>query len=233
MSALVAAPEKSAFPALRLKVCGMKYADNIAEVAALEPDFMGFIFYPQSARYVGELLDARLLQSLPAGLRKVGVFVDETVATIRRQVARYGLDLVQLHGHETPAQCAELQAAGTPVIKSFAVDEAFSLDQLRPYAPHCAYFLFDTKGAQPGGNGTAFNWELLRHYNLPVPYLLAGGLGLENAPELLRLDLPGLYGLDLNSRFETAPALKDTKRLRELLRLLGRAKSDSSEKTAR
>ncbi|RYU82463.1 phosphoribosylanthranilate isomerase [Hymenobacter persicinus] len=217
------AAAETAVPALHLKVCGMKYADNIAAVAALEPDFMGFIFFPGSQRYVGDSLDRRLLESLPATLRKVGVFVDESPAVIHRQAVRYGLELAQLHGHETPAQCAAVQALGVGVIKAFGVDASFSLEQLRPYAPHCAYFLFDTKGPQPGGNGTAFNWELLRDYNLPVPYLLAGGLGLENAADLLRLDLPGLYGLDLNSRFETSPAVKDPERLRQLFRLLGRA----------
>ncbi|MFD2787992.1 phosphoribosylanthranilate isomerase [Hymenobacter rubripertinctus] len=220
-------------PSLRLKVCGMKYADNIAEVAALEPDFMGFIFHSASSRFVGETLDARLLQSLPPGLRKVGVFVDESNEFILRQLGRYGLDAAQLHGHETPAQCAELRAAGVMVIKVFGMDADFSLDQLTPYAPYCAFFLFDTKGPQPGGNGTTFNWELLRDYILPVPYLLAGGLDLRHAPALRHLTLPGLYGLDLNSRFETAPALKDAARLSQMFRLLRAQPTSAALPTAR
>lgn len=208
----------------------MKYADNILEVAGLEPDLMGFIFHSASPRYVGDALDARLLQSLPATLRKVGVFVDETTDFIRQQTARYGLDVVQLHGHETPAQCAELQAAGLAVIKAFSVGEELDPAALAPYAPYCTYFLFDTKGPRPGGNGTPFNWELLRAYDLPVPYLLAGGLKLDNVDQLLALQLPGLYGLDLNSQFETAPAVKDPERLRLMLRRLGRT---GTEKTAR
>ncbi|WP_159437417.1 phosphoribosylanthranilate isomerase [Hymenobacter daecheongensis] len=198
----------------------MKYADNIAEVAGLEPDFMGFIFYSRSARYVGDALDARLLQSLPPRIRKVGVFVDETLDYMREQIIRYSLDMAQLHGCETPAQCAALQAVGVPVIKAFGVDAAFSLAQLEPYVPHCTYFLFDTKGPQPGGNGALFDWSLLRDYQLPVPYLLAGGLGLEHAEQLQRLQLRGLRGLDLNSRFEAAPAVKDVAKLRQLFRLL-------------
>ncbi|GAA3996314.1 phosphoribosylanthranilate isomerase [Hymenobacter fastidiosus] len=226
-------PSAAVSPVFRLKVCGMKYADNIAAVAGLEPDFMGFIFHSGSSRFVGEELDARLLQRLPASLCKVGVFVDESLEFITRQVTRYGLNLAQLHGHETPAQCAALQAAGIPVMKAFAVDEAFSLARLDPYVAHCAYFLFDTKGPQPGGNGTAFNWNLLRDYHLPVPYLLAGGLGLENAWQLLQLDLPGLYGFDLNSRFETAPAVKAVVRLRQMFRFLRRYTTiDSTEKMA-
>ena len=217
---------------MQLKVCGMKYADNIAAVAALEPDFMGFIFHAGSSRFVGETLDARLLQSLPADMRKVGVFVDESTEFMLRQLNRYGLDLAQLHGHETPQQCAELQAAGIAVIKAFGMDAAFSLDQLPPYAPYCTFFLFDTKGPQPGGNGIPFDWELLRAYNLPVPYLLAGGLGLENAHTLLQLQLPGLAGFDLNSRFETAPAVKDAARLRQMFRFLRRQSSDAAQTLA-
>jgi len=225
-----AAPIATAAP--RLKVCGMKYAGNIAAVAGLEPDFLGFIFHPGSARFVGEELDADLLQSLPPTLRKVGVFVDAPLDYVRQQVTRYGLDLAQLHGAETPTYCAELQAAGVPVIKAFGVDETFSLAQLVPYVPYCQYFLFDTKGPQPGGNGTAFDWARLADYDLPVPYLLAGGLNLAAAPQLLQLQLPGLYGFDLNSRFETAPAVKDAALLQQLFRHL-RHPSDSTEPTAR
>lgn len=199
--------------ALRIKVCGMREAANVAAVAALKPDFLGFIFYPESKRFVADALDAGQLRQLPAGCRKVGVFVDEAPAVIRRQVARYSLDLVQLHGRETPAQCAELEAAGIPVIKAFALDAGFDFETLRPYAPCCTYFLFDTKGEQPGGNGTTFNWELLQNYPLEVPYFLAGGLDEQHAEALAQLHLPGLYAVDLNSRFEVQPGLKDDSKL--------------------
>ncbi|UOQ70297.1 phosphoribosylanthranilate isomerase [Hymenobacter cellulosilyticus] len=204
--------------ALRIKVCGMREAANVAAVAALQPDFLGFIFYPKSKRYVAEALDAELLRQLPASCRKVGVFVDEAPAVVQQQVARYNLDLVQLHGHETPAQCAELQAAGIPVIKAFAFDADFDFETLRPYAPYCAYFLFDTKGEQPGGNGTTFDWSLLQHYPLEVPYFLAGGLDEQHAEALAKLHLPGLYAVDLNSRFETEPGLKDDAKLARMFR---------------
>ncbi len=213
-------PPLSVATPLHIKVCGMKYADNIAEVAGLEPDLIGFIFYRQSKRFVGPELDGELLRSLPPTLRKVGVFVNESTPEILRQVACYGLDLVQLHGDETPAQCAELRAAGVGVIKAFAVGEALDFAALEPYVAHCSYFLFDTLGLQPGGNGTRFDWELLRAYNLPVPYLLAGGIGPEQVRELTALALPGLYGLDLNSRFETAPGRKDATRLRTFFEYL-------------
>ncbi|NVO85622.1 phosphoribosylanthranilate isomerase [Hymenobacter sp. P5252] len=199
---------------MRLKVCGLRQAGNILEVTGLEPDFIGFIFSPQSKRFVGEELRQELLKSLPASVRKVGVFVDQSTAEILRQVCRYGLDLVQLHGSETPAQCAELRAGGVGVIKAFAVGEAVDFAVLEPYTAVCDYFLFDAAGPQPGGNGTRFNWELLRQYALPVPYLLAGGIGPSMVAELAHLRLPGLYGFDVNSGFETAPALKDAAVLR-------------------
>ena len=199
----------STAPNLRLKVCGLRQAENILEVAGLEPDFLGFIFSPKSKRFVGETLCSELVRSLPADLRKVGVFVDQSSAEIMQQVRCYSLDLVQLHGSEPPAQCAELRANDVGVIKAFAVADAVDFAALEPYVPFCDYFLFDAAGPQPGGNGTRFNWELLRRYNLPVPYLLAGGIGPGMADELARLRLPGLYGLDVNSGFEIAPGLKD------------------------
>lgn len=211
-------PRMSSIPpvsSLRLKVCGLRQAENILEVAGLEPDFLGFIFTPKSKRFVGEELSSELLRSLPAGVRKVGVFVDQSVAEIMRQVRRYGLDLVQLHGAEPPAQCAALRANEVGVIKAFAVGDAVDFAALESYVPFCDYFLFDAAGPQPGGNGTRFSWELLRRYKLPVPYLLAGGIEPGMAAELARLDLPGLYGLDVNSGFETAPALKDVALLRD------------------
>ncbi|NVO30064.1 phosphoribosylanthranilate isomerase [Hymenobacter sp. P5342] len=199
---------------MRLKVCGLRQAGNILEVAGLEPDFLGFIFSPKSKRFVGEELSEELLKSLPASVRKVGVFVDQSTAEIMQQVRRFGLDLVQLHGAESPAQCAELRAGGVGVIKAFAVGEAVDFAALEPYAAVCDYFLFDAAGPQPGGNGTRFNWELLRQYALPVPYLLAGGIDPSMVAELAHLRLPGLYGFDVNSGFETAPALKDAAVLR-------------------
>lgn len=193
---------------------------NLAAVAALRPDFLGFIFYPHSRRYVGAQLSKLELDQLPAGIRKVGVFVDDTTAQIRARVAEFALDMVQLHGHETPAQCAELRQAGIPVIKAFGVGAEFDFTQLNPYVGQVDYFLFDTQGGQPGGNGTAFDWSLLTRYRLPVPYFLAGGLAPEHAPVLRNLQLPGLFALDLNSRFETAPGLKNTELLGRMLNTL-------------
>ncbi|UOQ96151.1 phosphoribosylanthranilate isomerase [Hymenobacter sp. 5317J-9] len=213
--AAAAAPEAPA--RLLVKVCGMRDEAALAGVAALGPNFLGFIFAPKSPRFVGEVLAPGLVRALPPTIWKVGVFVNETTANILATVQRFGLAAVQLHGQESPAQCEELNEAGLLVLKAFSVGEAVDFDALLPYVPFCDYFLFDTKGAAPGGNGAVFNWNLLQSYNLPVPYFLAGGLGLEHAAELAALRLPGLAGVDLNSGFETAPGVKDAGRLAQML----------------
>jgi phosphoribosylanthranilate isomerase len=134
-----------------------------------------------------------------------------------RLAGQYGLDLAQLHGEETPEQCAELQAAGLPVMKVFSVGSTFDFATLMPYVSCCAYFMFDTKGEMRGGNGTTFDWSLLKAYPLSVPYFLAGGLDLSHVETLRELQLPGLFAVDLNSRFESAPGQKDVERLRQML----------------
>ncbi|GAA3967809.1 phosphoribosylanthranilate isomerase [Hymenobacter antarcticus] len=210
-------PPPDAPARLLVKVCGMRDAAALAEVGALAPDFLGFIFAPRSPRFVGDVLAPELVRALPSGIWKVGVFVNETTENILATARRFGLAAVQLHGQETPAQCEELGEAGLLVMKAFSVGQEVDFTALLPYVPYCDFFLFDTKGAAPGGNGAIFDWNLLSGYNLPVPYFLAGGLGLEHAAELAVLRLPGLVGVDLNSGFETAPGVKDAGRLGQML----------------
>lgn len=200
-------------PKLLLKVCGLREPDNAAAVARLEPDFVGFIFHPASLRYAPPSLSGTAARALPGGPARVGVFVDGEVETILAVATDYGLDFAQLHGHETPADCAALRAAGLGVIKAFSVSKMLDFKNLHHFVPHVSFFLFDTAGPAPGGNGTAFDWQLLRDYNLPIRYLLAGGIGPEHAAELAGLQLPGLAGIDVNSRFETKPGFKDVKAL--------------------
>ena len=200
-------------PRLLVKVCGMREAASLAAVSGLDPDFLGFIFSPASPRYAGEVLTPDLVHSLPDRIQRVGVFVNESTAQVLATACRFSLHFAQLHGQEAPAQCAALQAAGLRVIKAFGVGEAFDFSILTPYAPHCDYFLFDTKGPAPGGNGTVFDWRVLESYALPVPYLLAGGLRPEHGPVVQALRLPGLAGVDLNSGMETAPGVKDPARV--------------------
>ena len=217
-----AAAQPAAPSRLLVKVCGMRDAAALGQVAALGPDFLGFIFAPKSPRFVGEALAPDAVQALPPSIWKVGVFVNETTENMLATAKRFGLAAVQLHGQETPAQCEELSEAGLLVMKAFSVGLAVDLAALLPYVPYCDFFLFDTKGAAPGGNGAVFDWNLLSGYNLPVPYFLAGGLALEHAAELAALRLPGLVGVDLNSGFETAPGVKDAGRLAQMLAALAR-----------
>ncbi len=195
----------------------MREATNLWAITELNPDFVGFIFYAKSSRYVAEALDAELLRSLPPRVRKVGVFVDAPLTELLATAARYGLNYVQLHGHETPAFCQEVHRHKLPIIKAFSVDEHFDFSTLAAYVPYCDYFLFDTKGAQPGGNGTAFDWGILADYQGATPFLLSGGLGPANADELRHFHHPQLAGYDFNSQLETAPALKDVDATRQLL----------------
>ncbi|GAA4427669.1 phosphoribosylanthranilate isomerase [Pontibacter saemangeumensis] len=203
---------------MKVKVCGMREPENIRQVAALLPDFMGFIFYQGSKRFVGELITPDLLASLPAGIKKIGVFVNEETAVIREKVALYHLDLVQLHGAETPRQCQELQEAGISVIKAFSVGDGFSFLSTLPYERYCTYFLFDTRGKQHGGNGVVFDWELLKDNISDKPYFLSGGLNLENlqSKEFAKLK-PKPFAVDVNSGFEQEPGLKKVAELKQLL----------------
>lgn len=202
----------------------MQAAGNLWAVSELNPDFLGFIFYEKSPRCVREVLDPAQVRSLPAPICKVGVFVDADLADVRAQALRFGLDYVQLHGHETPYYCQRAQAQGLRIIKAFAVDNAFDFRELMAYEPVCDYFLFDTKGELPGGNGTAFDWSVLAGYTGSTPFLLAGGLGLHNLPELLGLEHPQLYGFDFNSQLELAPGLKDVVATQQLVTHLHQAR---------
>ncbi|WP_254245304.1 phosphoribosylanthranilate isomerase [Hymenobacter sp. BRD67] len=195
---------------MQVKICGMREAANLRDIADLNPDFLGFIFYSKSARYMGDSLRPEELRSLPAAVRKVGVFVDAPLSELLITATRYGLDYVQLHGHEEPAYCHAAKQNYLHIIKAFSIDESFDFSILAEYAPFCDYFLFDTKGAHPGGNGVAFDWRVLANYHGATPFLLSGGLGPGNAAALLDFQHPQLAGYDFNSKLESAPGRKDT-----------------------
>ncbi len=205
---------------MKIKVCGMREAGNLAAVAGLNPDLLGFIFYEKSKRYMRADLDPELVRSLPPGVGKVGVFVDAELSELVATACQYQLDYVQLHGHETADYCHQANAQGLHLIKAFAVDETFDFSQLAAYSSACDYFLFDTKGELPGGNGTAFDWSVLASYTGPTPFLLSGGLGPKNLAALLGFQHPQLAGFDFNSHLETAPGLKDVAATRALLQRL-------------
>lgn len=195
---------------MKWKVCGMREANNISEVAVLQPDYMGFIMWTGSKRHCSKP------QHVPAGITKVGVFVDAAVGEIEDAIENHKLGAVQLHGNESPVLCRELQGKAQ-VIKAFGVGEAFDFDTLLDYLPYCDFFLFDTKGPMPGGNGTTFDWSILEKYPFDLPFFISGGIGLaeiDKINELRNTDLP-VYAIDINSKFETAPALKDAEQLKK------------------
>ncbi len=201
---------------MKLKVCGMRDSQNIRELLLLNPDYMGFIFYEKSPRNVGEVLDDVLLKSFPESVQKVGVFVNASLDFVKEKVARYGLQLVQLHGDESPAYVADLFAVGIRVMKVFSVGDEFDFKQLGQYNPFVEYFLFDTKGKARGGNGEVFNWELLKGYDQKIPFFLSGGIDLENVDELEKLEAMNIHAIDVNSKFELEPGLKSIEKVEKL-----------------
>ncbi len=205
----------------KLKICGMRNTQNIKEILALNPDYLGFIFYKKSKRNVGDILDENLLNNFPKTTQKVGVFVNATVDFLLEKVEQFGLDIAQLHGEETPKFCKQV-GAKVKVSKVFSVGQSFDFQQLEPYKPHCDYFLFDTKGKEKGGNGTVFNWEILKDYDNEIPFFLAGGISLENVRDIAELKDLNLHAIDVNSKFEIEPALKDVEKLKQLIDRINR-----------
>lgn len=194
---------------LKLKVCGMTSLEQVEQLAALGVDYAGFIFYEASPRFVGDKMDPAALRSLTK-IQKVGVFVNEKDARIREAIEAYGLNAVQLHGEESPDQCAALETS-VPVIKAFRLQGNEDLNVLlQPYAAAASYFLFDTRAPAYGGTGKKFDWSVLEQAAIPRPYFLSGGIGPEDIEQLWAFTTQhDVCALDVNSRFETSPGVKD------------------------
>ena len=194
----------------------MKYKDNIQAVAKLQPDYLGFIFYDKSARFFNNTIP-----KLPDSIKKVGVFVDEELETVLEKIKEFNLKAVQLHGNESPEYCSQLKEkchtersrSAIEVIKVFSIKNEFNFDVLQSYESVCDYYLFDTKGKLPGGNGYAFNWDVLNNYPSTKPYFLSGGIGLNNIEKIKDFKKSPAskycYAIDLNSKFEKEPGLKN------------------------
>ena len=198
----------------------MREAENIREVEALGIDMMGFIFWPKSSRYVSQRPDY-----LPTKCKRVGVFVDEDPEQVKRLAAEYRLDYIQLHGHETPEVISYLRTPALPhprILKAFNISTAEDLIQTQPYEGLVDYFLFDAKGKSVGGNGEKFNWDVLDAYQGNTPFLLSGGIGPDDAERVNAFYHPKCIGIDLNSRFELAPGLKDVNALRRFVNDINR-----------
>ncbi|MBE7628461.1 phosphoribosylanthranilate isomerase [Tenacibaculum piscium] len=208
---------------MKLKVCGMKYVENIQQVAQLQPDYLGFIFYEKSKRnFEG------IIPDLPKEIKKVGVFVNELPEIVVSLTEEYGLNTLQLHGDESSEYVQRLRTIFEEsiaekkqhlkykipaLIKVFGIKDTFDFEVLKPYESLVDFFLFDTKGKERGGNGITFDWSVLQKYNLTKPFFLSGGIGLEEVSEIKKLralNLP-IYALDVNSKFETSAGLKSVK----------------------
>ena len=224
---------------MKLKVCGMKFVENIEQVAALQPDYLGFVFYEKSKRnFEG------IIPELPKSIQKTGVFVNEYSEIVISLVEEYQLDAIQLHGDESSEYVKELQNQlaerralfieenkhqkkkknkhfisneGVKIIKVFGIKDEFNFDALKSYLEFVDFFLFDTKGKERGGNGIQFDWAVLEKYPFEKPFFLSGGIGLKDIPEVQKMinsDLP-IYALDVNSKFEIEPGVKKIEELKE------------------
>lgn len=202
---------------MKIKVCGMLHEANIGEVAELKPDFMGFIFYPKSPRYIVGRLKADVIASLPRSIIACGVFVNETLETIVEHTKNYHLTAVQLHGDESPQMCNDLQQLGFIVIKAFRIDEHFNFLTVNPYEGFCDYMLLDTKTSAYGGSGKKFNWQIIEKYTGETPVILSGGISMTDVEEVKAVS-DRIFAVDLNSRFEIVPGLKNAEDLKHFIR---------------
>lgn len=207
---------------MKLKVCGMRDKQNLTDLLEIGPDYIGFIFFEKSKRNVTDFPNVQV----PSEIKKVGVFVNETHEMISEKVQEHNLKAVQLHGDETPEFCSELRKAlpEIEIFKAFSVDESFDFDTTKPYEAVCDVFVFDTKGKERGGNGVKFDWELLSNYKGETPYLLSGGISLEDIDLLNEFAQSSIakncLGVDVNSGFESEPGLKKIEELKQFKEIL-------------
>lgn len=221
---------------MKIKVCGMRNAGNIAELQKLDIDFMGFIFWPKSPRYVQQIPSrAGLIPDLPSldgerikkseahdkRILTVGVFVDDMPQNIVTRVYNYHLDYVQLHGSESAVMIDNLRRTLIPdiapnikIIKALSIKDKSVLEKWHEYDGHVDMFLFDTKCKCAGGSGEQFDWSVLEAYDGNIPFLLAGGIGPDDTERIKNFHHPMCLGIDLNSRFETEPGMKDIQKLK-------------------
>ena len=198
----------------------MKYPENITEIAALQPDYLGFIFWKKTSRF----MDVTSIPELPVTTKKVGVFVDASATEIRSKVTQYQLDIVQLHGNESASFCTEIKLLNVEIIKVFSIGTNFDFSVLEQFLPMVDYFLFDTKGKLPGGNGVTFDWEILENYPFEKPFFLSGGIGINELEAIKAFQktivAEKCIAIDVNSKFETKPGLKNKIELEKFKKLL-------------
>jgi phosphoribosylanthranilate isomerase len=205
---------------LKIKVCGMTDQDNLKEILKIMPDYIGFIFYPGSPRYVGDTAGILLFSNIPVNISKTGVFVNEDTETVIEKSRKYRLNAIQLHGDESAEYCRIIHAAGLTIIKAFGISVDFDFSVLDSYMDTCDLFLFDTLTAGKGGSGEKYNWDLLDRYDGDKPFFLSGGIDPGDAESIKRIKNKHLYGIDVNSRFETSQGIKDRKKLEAFIKII-------------
>jgi phosphoribosylanthranilate isomerase len=200
-----------------IKICGMRDPENILAAAELKPDFLGFIFYPESPRYAGNKLKPEILLRLHSSIKKTGVFVNSDINLILDTVSKFSLDAVQLHGNESPELCSGLKDAGLQVIKAFNTGETIERKMYDDFIECTDYFLFDSKTVNFGGSGQKFDWSLLERNDPGHPFILSGGIGPSDSGRISLIKNNSFHGVDLNSRFEIEPGLKDIEKLKKFI----------------
>ncbi len=207
---------------MKIKICGILDITTLEGICRLSPDMLGFIFYPASPRYMAKIIDPGILDIIPSDILRVGVFVNPSMDEVETNQLRFGLNMIQLHGDESPSFCASIQNSGLDVIKAFRVNDSFDFSLLRDYESSCKYFLFDTFTKNYGGSGQKFDWEVLNSYKLNHPFLLSGGIKPGDEEMIISIKHPSFAGIDLNSGFETEPGRKDILKLKEFVNHLNR-----------
>ncbi len=195
---------------LKIKVCGNAQLENFKEVSNLQPDYVGFIFYNKSKRFVESPASVTRIEGCKA--KRVGVFVNASADYIKRRAEDFELDIIQLHGDESPEFCQKINSV-RPLFKAFQINNNFNFNSLNNYKSVCNKFLFDTSSKMYGGSGKKFDWTILDRYNLTKPFLLSGGISVNDADEIKKINHPMLSGLDINSRFEIEPGIKNIETL--------------------
>ncbi|MDP4266545.1 MAG: phosphoribosylanthranilate isomerase [Bacteroidota bacterium] len=205
---------------MKIKVCGMKYKDNIEELLTLKVNYIGFIFYDKSPRFAGVDLNTDYLNNNQS-VSKTGVFVNSTIDNIIAKAENHKLNYIQLHGNESPDFCKELFDNNYKLIKAFQIDSNFDFNSTKKYKSSCSFFLFDTKTSDFGGSGAKFDWDILNYYDNEIPYFLSGGIDIESIDKIKSLSGKfNIHAIDINSKFEVEPGLKDIKKIKNFITLL-------------
>ncbi|NPD46703.1 phosphoribosylanthranilate isomerase [Lentimicrobium sp. S6] len=201
-----------------MKVCGMKYSDNISALASLKPDMMGFIFYPKSKRFVDKKVLEMSFREFDENISKVAVFVNKSAEFIASDLVGLHFDYIQLHGKEPIEEVIKLKNYGYKIIKAFPMSNAFEWDRTEAYEAYCDYFVFDTSSPNHGGSGQQFDWNILKNYQGKTPFLLSGGISIQDIEQIKKFQHPQLAGIDINSKFEIEPGLKDIDLVQKMIK---------------